>query len=261
MDDEQTTPGADVSDSTDGESLFAALNLDDDESDAPDDDAVTAAADRRLPDGDDEDTTDEDDTDSDGDDDLASALAAAEKVADLPPWAQKLIKDARKGEGDYRKRAQEETAARQTTEEKLQTFLDGFARVMGLSSDEAPEPPDPERLTKELTSAQEQHRATQVELAVFRRAAEYEGDPDALLDSRSFLKKVHGLDPSSGDFQEQVATAIRDAVTANPKLKAPVSAPGSSAPSGGEFAGGPSGRPDAELSVDDFRKRRQSRRG
>lgn len=259
MDDEQTTPGADVSDDSDTYGgLFADLSTDDDEADAE-----SFSDGRPLDDDTEGDTSDDDEADQ------TSDLSGVDTVDDLPPWAQKLIREARKGEGDYRKRAQEEAAARAGTEEKLQGFLDGFARVMGLQadadaaeSDQASTPPNPEQLTEKLQTTQREYRATQVELAVFRRAAEFDGDPDALLDSRAFLNKVRDLDPASPKFGENVAAAIGDAVASNPKLKAQTPMSGPTPPSGGEFAGGPSGRVDTEsLTVDDFRKRRASRRG
>lgn len=218
-------------------------------------------------------TAGEDDTDDQSTDEGSTGQAPArqpERVEDLPPWAQKVIKEARQGEGDYRKRAQAAEADKKSTEDKLQGFLDGFAKVMGLGDDDAtgggtPEPPDPEKLTQQLAGAQREHRATQVELAVYRAAGRFDGDPDALLDSRSFLKKVLDFDPSEEDFGDKVSEAIRAAVSSNPKLKAapaPAAVAPTTPPSGGEFASGPSGRVDTEsLSVDDFRKRRQGRRG
>lgn len=257
MPDEQTSPGATESDSnTQVEATEMGATVD------------TVPA--EVTDGQPQDPTDAGTDTDEASDTGQEPVKQAEKVNDLPPWAQKLIKDARKGEGDYRKRAQEEAASRASTEEKLQGFLDGFSKVLGLSADtdatnEAPTPPDPEKLTSELEAAQREHHATRVELAVFRSAGEYDGDPDALLDSRSFLNKVLDLDPSAGDFNDKVATAIKEAVASNPKLKAqsPVSIPAApTPPSGGDFASGPREKTDAEsMSVDDFRKRRSNRRG
>ncbi|MGO7983621.1 hypothetical protein ACC691_37900, partial [Rhizobium johnstonii] len=46
------------------------------------------------------------------------------------------------------------------------------------------------------------------------------GNPDALLDSNTFLANVQSLDPASADFSTSVAAAIKAAVASNPTLKA-----------------------------------------
>lgn len=256
-DDEQTTPGASDADTT-------AAGYGDDSA-APD--AVTASVDNSRDDDDDEE--EEEAADTDADEDGPAPAKTPDKVEDLPPWAQKIITEARKGEGDFRKRARQAEEKATSTEAKLQSFLDGFAKVLGLAGDEdaaaggTAEPADPEQLTRQLTAAQQEHRATQVELAVYRAAGIYEGDADALLDSRAFLDKVLKFDPNAEEFHENVGAAIYEAIEANPKLRTEApAAPVRSAPSGGEFSGGPAERTDAEsLSVDDFRKRRRDRRG
>jgi len=102
-------------------------------------------------------------------------------------------------------------------------------------------------------------QSAKVELAVFRAAGTHSADPSALLDSRSFLDAIKTVDPSD---QEAINKAIQAAVEANPRLRVPEPAPAAAEPeptpppSGGTFAGGPSGRGNdvSTMSIDDFRK-------
>lgn len=95
-----------------------------------------------------------------------------------------------------------------------QSQLDAIAKALGLKGDE---PPDPEKLTQQLTQEQQRAREAAVQLAVYRSAATAGGDPDALLDSASFLRGLGNVDPADS---EAVATAIKAAVEANPRLGA-----------------------------------------
>jgi hypothetical protein len=95
--------------------------------------------------------------------------------------------------------------------------LAAVAKALGLDTGEKP---DPEALAKQLTAAQDTARTTQVELATYRRAAKAGADPDALLDSRSFLDSVRELDPASATFGDDVEAAIKKAIKENARLKA-----------------------------------------
>lgn len=141
----------------------------------------------------------------------AAPPAAPEKVEDLPAWAQKIIADTRKEAGDHR-------AAAKTAADKAQKDLtEKLAVALGLKPDAAT---DPAALTESLTKAQQDARTSTIHLAVYKAAAAHQGNPDALLDSNTFLASVQSLDPASGDFATQVSDAIKAAVAANPNLKA-----------------------------------------
>lgn len=148
-----------------------------------------------------------------------------QKVDDLPDWAQGLIRDLRKESGDRRTQATQAEQARAD-------LLDGIAKALGIKSDDAP--PDPKVLQQTLTerearvsSLEEDVRTRDVELAAWRIAATQGANAAALLDSRSFLREVSGLDPAASDFSARVEQAVKTAVTANPSLRAtPVVAPG-----------------------------------
>ncbi|MGN8024702.1 hypothetical protein [Microbacterium sp. 22242] len=141
----------------------------------------------------------------------AAPAAPAEKVEDLPEWAQKVIRDARKEAGDHR------TAAKTAADDAQKAITDKLAVALGLKPDAAL---DPAALTASLTAAQQAHRQSQTQLAVYKAAGAAGANPDALLDSNTFLTSVQSLDPASADFSTQVTEAITAAVTANPTLKA-----------------------------------------
>lgn len=145
----------------------------------------------------------------------APAAPAAEKVEDLPDWAQKQIRDLRKTDGDERIAAKQLAA--------IQKALNPDAKD--------DEKPDPVKLAADLADRDTAARAAQTELAVYKLASKNGADADALLDSRAFLTKIADIDHTD---TAKVTKAITDAINTNPKLKA-VRAAGQS---GGDFSGG-----------------------
>jgi len=139
-------------------------------------------------------------------------------------------------------KAQAATAADTARSELAQTI----GKALGLVKDE---PVDPAKLTEQLTAKDAEARQAKVELAIFRAAQAANADPNALLDSRSFMNKVATIDPSDG---LAVAAAIGDAIAANsafvkaqgPRVPAPNPAQGSSA-----FGG-----PDLKTQIDTAQK-------
>jgi len=95
---------------------------------------------------------------------------------------------------------------------------------------------DPDKLAHQLTTSQAKARQSAVELAVYRAAGKHAADPDALLDSRGFLKHVENLDPDADDFAEKIGDAVKSAVESNPKLKTAI-APTPPARSGTDMSG------------------------
>jgi hypothetical protein len=150
----------------------------------------------------------------------------AQDVSALPDWAQKLIKDTR-GEA-----ASNRTAKTQAEKDKAD-MLSKIGQALGLTKDERP---DPEKLAADLASKDSTLRETQIQLAVLKNAPGAKGDPDALLDSNSFMKALAELDPAAGDFNSKITAAITAAVKANPKLGA-----GTPVGSGGREIGGQGG--------------------
>lgn len=161
--------------------------------------------------------------------DTTAASGAAtdpQDVASLPDWAQKIIRDTRAEAANHRTKA---TTAAQDAEK---AFADRIAIAAGLKPDAAA---DPAALTQQLTSAQKAARDASVQLAIFKAAGKHQANPDALLDSNTFLANVNALDPSSSDFPTQVSEAIKAAVTQNPTAFRIAQAAGASA---ADHAGG-----------------------
>lgn len=157
-----------------------------------------------------------------------AAPAEAANVDQLPPWAQKLIRDGRTEAATNRAKAKEHETALAVLQDKSQKQLDGIAAALGLKPEQAtPEQIMAERDAARATANQSaaQARQSQVELAVFRAAAQSGANGTALLDSRSFVAGLDGLDPSSPDFGQQVADKIAAATEANPAWKTAVPAP------------------------------------
>ncbi|MER7363284.1 hypothetical protein [Nonomuraea wenchangensis] len=204
------------------------------------------------------------------------------KVDQLPSWAQKLIRETRNEAAEFRSQLREaqkaaDEAAKATgptaaeiTQQVQSDLAKQIGKALGLIGEEQKEL-TPEQIIDQLTgerdmtakerdAERERHRRALMELAVHRQGLKLGADPDALLDSRSFLKKVRDLDTEAQDFTTRLGEMIELAVTENPKFKgAPLAGPPSR--SGGEFAGGPGGRsPSSEPSIDDFRKQRQAKK-
>lgn len=152
------------------------------------------------------------------DQDAPPAGAPAEwdgKVESLPEAAQKMIRDLRTESADRRTRLT-------TAEKAQQDAIRALAKAAGIELPADPDdtPPDAAALASQVAQEREAARAARVELAVYRTAPTHQGDPAALLDSRSFLANVADLDPTAEDFTSKVDAAIKAAVDANPKLKA-----------------------------------------
>jgi hypothetical protein len=153
------------------------------------------------------------------------------KIESLPADAQKLIEKYKTEAANASSKSREN--ARKEAEQEL-------LKKLGLAKGD--EKPDPDELAKKLTSAERDAQQSKVELAVYRTASKHQGDPSALLDSRSFLAKVADLDPSASDFAAKVDTAIKDAVKDNPKLRAGQTSGSSSV----DHSGGPGERRSRE---------------
>ncbi|MEV1167346.1 hypothetical protein [Nonomuraea sp. NPDC049784] len=203
------------------------------------------------------------------------------KVDQLPSWAQKLIRETRNEAAEFRnqlreaQKAADEAAkakgpsAEEITQQVQSDLAKQIGKALGLVGEEQQLTPEQiiEQLTgerdttaKERDEEKERHRRALMELAVHRQGLKLGADPDALLDSRSFLKKARDLDIDAQDFAAKLGEVIELAVTENPKFKAG-SLAGPPSRSGGEFAGGPGGRvTGSEPSIDDFRKQRQAKK-
>ena len=92
------------------------------------------------------------------------------------------------------------------------------AKALGL-----PDPtPSAEQIAQQLTAAQQSTAQLARENAVLRAASAAGADPNALLDSRSFLDSIKAVDPTD---TAAVQAAVQAAVAANPRYAATGAAP------------------------------------
>lgn len=141
----------------------------------------------------------------------ADQPAESEKPANVwedPEAAKAEIERLRKENG-----AKRTNAKAQAADEARKELAQQVAKTLGLGEDETPV--DPAELTRQIEAEKAARRSTQVELAIYKAAAKAGGDPDALLDSRSFLATLDDVDPSDSDA---VVAAISAAVEGNPRL-------------------------------------------
>lgn len=159
------------------------------------------------------------------------------------PWS-----DPTKAQAEIERLRRENAAARTNAkataaQEARDSVLQEFGKALGFINDgDGDKTPDAEQLTKAAQEAADDARQARVELAVVKAAPTLGADVAALLDSRSFLAKVGGLDPKADDFATQVTDAIKRTVQDNPKLLAQAQAAGSSS---SDHAGGSGEAPDA----------------
>ena len=138
---------------------------------------------------------------------------AFEKVEEssLPDDVERLkseIAKLRKENGAARTNAKAKAA-----EDARAELTQEFGKLLGFVDNETPA--DPAELARQIEAEKAARRSTQVELAVYKAAAKAGGDPDALLDSRSFLGTLDDVDPSDSDA---VVAAVSAAVEGNPRL-------------------------------------------
>lgn len=78
--------------------------------------------------------------------------------------------------------------------------------------------PDPAALTGQVEQLTTRAAQLEAELLVHNLAGTNGANPTALLDSRTFTTALHGLDATAADYHDQVAAAIKDAVSKNATL-------------------------------------------
>lgn len=148
-------------------------------------------------------------------------------------------------------RAKRAIAAAREAEKKAKgdakTARDQVAAILAAAGLKPDGSKDPAEQLKEASAkaeaAETTAREARVELAVYKRAGKAGGDPDALLDSRTFRDAVKDLDPAAADFGDKVTEAIKAAIKTNPKLAA-TTTQGSQGPArqGADHSGGGTGR-------------------
>lgn len=154
--------------------------------------------------------------------------AAADKGGNLwddPAKAKAEIERLRAENGKDRT-----TAKTKAAEDARNELTQSIGKALGLIKD-GDDKPDPAKLTQTITDQATENKSLKVELAVYKAATTQGAKADALLDSRSFLAKLTGIDPTDA---KAINKAIEDAVKENPSFKT-VQAAGKS---GADFTGG-----------------------
>lgn len=175
--------------------------------------------------------------------------AAQQPTDDLPQDRETLVKiiaGLRKENGDERIAAKQKAA-----DEAKASMAQEIGKILGLVD----EKPTLESLAEQIKSLQapkpdekpeeKADNTMAVELAIFKSAKEHGANPAMLTDSVSFLAKVKDLDPTAADFQTKVVEAAKEAVTANPTLRA-----GNGSASGVDHTGGSGGQPKKSISIE-----------
>lgn len=193
----------------------------------------------------DEDQTD--DTDDSGDDDGDTGTD------------DKGAAKARREAANLRKRLRA-TEQRASEAEKAIT-----AKILKALGAEDPNQVTPEQLREQTAAQANKLRERTVELGVVRAAVAAGANPEALLDSRSFMAGLADLDPEDSDYTAQVADAVKSAIKKNPSLKGKAQAAGSSGGAHGSGSGTGSGNQDdvdedADAAYKAVLKRNQRRR-
>ncbi|TYK47161.1 hypothetical protein [Actinomadura decatromicini] len=145
-------------------------------------------------------------------------------VSSLPAWAQKELRDARADAGKARTNAKAQAA-----DEARQDLAQQIGKALGLIKD-GDAAPDPAKLAEQLAASQTDGNEARVELAVFKSAIKQGADPVKLLDSRSFLDKLKGVDPAD---DKKIGALISKAVEDNTAYRATTPPEASGAPMGG----------------------------
>lgn len=151
------------------------------------------------------------------------------------------VKRLEKELADARKEAAKDrtTAKQQAADEAVKALTEKLGKALGLVKEDTP--PDPAALAKAiaekdtaLTARDTALRAKNVELAVWARAEKAGAKASALLDSRSFVSTLGGLDPTDKGFTAALDAAIKEAVKDNVSFAVQKPA----ARSGGDLSGG-----------------------
>lgn len=153
------------------------------------------------------------------------------------------VKRANAQAANYRTQLREAEAARAAADQAQTDLLARFAAALG---GDAPTETDPAQQVQALTTQVETLTAelgtARTELAVHALAADNGGNANALLDSRSFLNTLQGIDATADDYRDKVADAIKSAVASNANLSDTGPAPArGGAPGAGQGSAGTGG--------------------
>lgn len=149
----------------------------------------------------------------------------------LSPRTQQEIRALRAGEATYRTKLREAEQESGT----LKSTLDSIMKALNPGADE-----DPAELARALKEKDNQIRQGSIELSVYRSASKLGADPDALLDSSSFMREALKLDSKSDTFGADLESVVKASLEGNSRLAGKKKAPAAKA-SGADISGGTGG--------------------
>lgn len=142
---------------------------------------------------------------------------AAETTAAEPPKTEEPLGEggikALNAERDAREKAEKQAKDLQSQLDGTNTQITSILAALGIG---AKEEIDPDKLAKDLAEKDRSEKTLRVENAILRLAGQHGADPEALVDSRSFMAEVNKYDPGSEDFTTKVTEAIQAKVKAVP---------------------------------------------
>jgi hypothetical protein len=153
------------------------------------------------------------------------AQPAAEKIEDLPEWAQKIIRETRTEAGDNRVQAK-------SAEQQKQDAFDMIAKALGITKEGEAKQVDPAELTQTIAARDLEIKTLRIDNALGTALATAKALP-AVADLLRGQGKLTDLDPAATDFATKLDGLVADALKAYPQLKAVQGA----AASGGDFIG------------------------
>lgn len=153
---------------------------------------------------------------------IQSLKDAGAEIPDALNAVVKEFRDARREAGNHRTAKTAEKERADAAEQKLGEVL----KLLGV--DDGDGDPDPDQLQSAIADKDKALTAKTVEFDAYRTAAKVTDpqraphgvNPDALLDSASFLAKAAMLDPTSDSYKTDLESAIKNAAENNPLLAA-----------------------------------------
>lgn len=160
------------------------------------------------------------------------------KLEDLPDDVRAFVSGKI---SDAEAKARTTSKANAAKEERTKLLAE-FGKVLGITDEE----PDAAKLTESLSAARTEADTAARERDAIRIARRLGADDETMLDSASFLAKLHKLDRRGDTYTEDLAALMAKEVEDNPRFKAAGAKPAAATGGGGEF-----GRKAATADADD----------
>lgn len=167
-------------------------------------------------------------------DDTAATLAARYTAEELAGLVTNL-----RHENSRDRHNAKATAAQEAADKTKLEMAQAIGKALGLVQES--EEVTTDQLQQRINTMQADGKADKIELEVYRTADKHGANSAALVDSVGFRRAVANLDPADADFSAKVVEASKQAVQANPLLRATPAV----VRTGNPFTGGPGEERDA----------------